>query len=60
LPARAYSWPVAGPPPIVAETPLRLLALFDQSFRSLNRQHPEFAELVRSRSRGRFTRPAAV
>jgi CRP-like cAMP-binding protein len=45
---------------IVAETPLRLLALFDQSFRSLNRQHPEFAELVRSQSRGRFTRPASV
>ena len=45
---------------IVAETPLRLLALFDQSFRSLSRQHPEFAELVRSQSRGRFTRPAPV
>ncbi len=45
---------------IVAETPLRLLALFDQSFRSLSRQHPEFAALVRNQSRGRFTRPAAV
>ena len=45
---------------IVAETPLRLLALFDQSYRSLSRQHPEFAELVRSQSRGRFTRSAPV
>jgi len=45
---------------IVAVTPLRLLPLFDQSFRSLSRQHPEFAELVRDLSRGRFTRPAAV
>jgi CRP-like cAMP-binding protein len=45
---------------IVAETPLRLLALFDQSFRSLSREHPEFAELVRDQSRGRFTRPAKV
>ena len=45
---------------IVAETPLRLLALFDQSFRHLNNEHPEFAELVRSQSRGRFTRPASA
>jgi len=45
---------------ILAETPLRLLALFDQSFRHLNRVHPEFAEVVRDRCRGRFTRPATV
>jgi CRP-like cAMP-binding protein len=45
---------------IVAETPLRLLALFDQSFRNLSSQHPEFAELVRDQSRGRFTRPVTV
>jgi CRP-like cAMP-binding protein len=43
---------------IVAETPLRLLALFDQSFRNLSREHPELAQLVHSQSRDRFTRPA--
>jgi CRP/FNR family transcriptional regulator, cyclic AMP receptor protein len=41
---------------IVADTPMRLLALFDQSFRRLSREHPEFAELVHGQSRGRFTR----
>jgi CRP/FNR family transcriptional regulator, cyclic AMP receptor protein len=45
---------------IVAETPMRMLALFDQTFRRLSNEHPEFAELIRSQSRGRFTRPAAV
>ena len=45
---------------IVAETPMRMLALFDQTFRSLTSEHPEFAELIRSQSRGRFTRPATV
>ena len=40
---------------IVADTPMRLLALFDQSFRRLSREHPEFAELVHGQSRGRFT-----
>lgn len=40
---------------IVAETPVRMLALFDQSFRRLSREHPEFAELVHGQSRGRFT-----
>jgi CRP/FNR family transcriptional regulator, cyclic AMP receptor protein len=45
---------------IVAETPMRMLALFDQSFRRLTNEHPEFAELIRSQSRGRFTRPATV
>jgi CRP-like cAMP-binding protein len=40
---------------IVADTPMRLLALFDQSFRQLSREHPEFAELVHGQSRGRFT-----
>jgi CRP/FNR family transcriptional regulator, cyclic AMP receptor protein len=43
---------------IVAGTPLRLLALFDQRFRRLSTEYPEFAELVRGQSRGRFTRPA--
>ena len=41
---------------IVADTPMRLLALFDQSFRRLSRDHPDFAELVHGQSRGRFTR----
>jgi len=45
---------------IVAETPMLLLALFDQSVRRLSNQHPEFAELLRSQSRRRFTRPATV
>jgi hypothetical protein len=35
-----------------------MLALFDQNFRRLTGAHPEFAELIRSQSRGRFTRPA--
>jgi CRP-like cAMP-binding protein len=41
---------------IVADTPMRLLALFDQGFRRLSREYPEFAELVHGQSRGRFTR----
>jgi CRP/FNR family cyclic AMP-dependent transcriptional regulator len=45
---------------IVAETPVRMLALFDQTFRRLSKEHPEFAELIRSQSRGRFTRPATL
>jgi CRP/FNR family cyclic AMP-dependent transcriptional regulator len=45
---------------VVAETPMRMLALFDQTFRRLNSEHPEFAELIRSQSRDRFTRPATV
>jgi CRP-like cAMP-binding protein len=44
---------------IVAETPTRMLALFDQTFRRLSSKHPEFADLIRSQSRGRFTGPAA-
>ena len=44
---------------IVAETRMLLLAMFDQSFRRLERELPEFAELVRAQMRGRFTRPAA-
>jgi CPA1 family monovalent cation:H+ antiporter len=44
---------------IVADSPMRLLALFDQTFRRLCREHPEFADLVRGDSR-RFTRTAAV
>jgi hypothetical protein len=39
---------------------MRMLALFDQTFRRLSSEHPEFAELIRSQSRGRFTRPATV
>jgi CRP/FNR family transcriptional regulator, cyclic AMP receptor protein len=44
---------------IVADTPMRLLAVFDQSFRRLCREHPEFADLVRGESR-RFSGAAAV
>jgi CRP/FNR family cyclic AMP-dependent transcriptional regulator len=43
---------------IVAATDMLLLALFDQSFRRLSSEHPEFAQVVHSQSRGRFTRPA--
>ncbi|HYX76240.1 MAG TPA: cyclic nucleotide-binding domain-containing protein [Gaiellaceae bacterium] len=45
---------------IVADTPMRLLALFDQTFRRICREHPEFANLVHGESQGRFTRPANV
>ena len=45
---------------IVAETPMRLLALFDQTFRQLSNKHPEPAEVVHAESRGRFTRPATA
>jgi CRP/FNR family transcriptional regulator, cyclic AMP receptor protein len=45
---------------IVAETPMRMLVLFDQTFRRLSRKHPEFADVVRAQSRGRFKRPARV
>jgi CRP-like cAMP-binding protein len=45
---------------IVAETPLVLLAMFDQSFLRLTREYPEFADAIHGQSRGRFTRPAAV
>jgi CRP-like cAMP-binding protein len=45
---------------IVAETPMRMLALFDQTFRRLSNEHPEFAELIRSQTRGRFTRSATA
>lgn len=45
---------------IVAETPMLLLTLFDQTFRRLSKQHPEFAKVVRDQCRGRFTRPATV
>ena len=45
---------------IVAETPMNLLAMFEQTFRALCREHPELADVVRRQSRGRFTRPAAV
>jgi CRP-like cAMP-binding protein len=45
---------------IVAETPMRLLALFDQTFRRLSLEHPELAQAVHAQSRGRLGRSAAV
>jgi len=45
---------------IVAETPMQLLAMFDQSYRRLSKAHPEFERTVRERCGGRFTRPTAV
>lgn len=45
---------------VVAETPMRLLALFDQGFRQLSNDHPEFADEVHRQCDGRFTRPATA
>jgi CRP/FNR family transcriptional regulator, cyclic AMP receptor protein len=45
---------------IVAETPMRLLALFDQTFRRLSLEHPELAQAVHAQSRRRLGRSAAV
>jgi CRP-like cAMP-binding protein len=45
---------------IVAESPMVVLAMFEQTFRALSREHPELADAVHRQSRGRFTRPAAV
>jgi CRP-like cAMP-binding protein len=45
---------------IVAESPMVVLAMFEQTFRGLSREHPELADAVHRQSRGRFTRPAAV
>jgi CRP/FNR family cyclic AMP-dependent transcriptional regulator len=45
---------------IVAETPMVLLAMFEQTFREMCAQHREFVKAVRSESRDRFTRPATV
>jgi len=45
---------------IVAETPMQLLAMFDQSYRRLSKEHPDFERVVRDRCGGRFTRPATA
>ena len=45
---------------VVAETPMKLLALFDQGFRQLSKEHPEFADEVHRQCDGRFTRPATA
>lgn len=45
---------------IVAESPMVVLAMFEQTFRALSREYPELAYAVHRQSRGRFTRPAAV
>jgi hypothetical protein len=37
-----------------------VLALFDQTYRRLSKQHPEFANVVRTQCGGRFTRSTAV
>jgi CRP-like cAMP-binding protein len=42
---------------VVAETPMLVLALFDQPFRRLSKEHPDFAEVVRKQCRGRFAGP---
>jgi CRP-like cAMP-binding protein len=44
---------------VIAETPMLMLAMFDQSFRRFDREMPEFADLVRARMRDCFSRPAA-
>jgi cAMP-dependent protein kinase regulator len=43
---------------VIAETPMLMLAMFDQSFRRFDREMPEFADLVRARMRDCFSRPA--
>ena len=45
---------------IVAETPMVLLAMFEQSFRRLCAQHREFVDAVRGQGQNRFTRPTTV
>jgi CRP/FNR family cyclic AMP-dependent transcriptional regulator len=45
---------------ILAESPTVVLAMFEQTFRVLSREHPELANAVHRQSRGRFTRPAPV
>lgn len=42
---------------VIATSPMRILAMFDQSFRRLERQIPGFTERVRSEMHDRFTRP---
>jgi CRP-like cAMP-binding protein len=44
---------------VVAETPMRILAMFDQSFRRFDREMPAFADCIRARMRDCFSRPAA-
>jgi CRP-like cAMP-binding protein len=44
---------------VVADTPMMLLVLFEQTYRQLVKEHPELAEAVHGESRGRFTRSAA-
>jgi CRP-like cAMP-binding protein len=44
---------------VVAETPMRILAMFDQSFRLFDREMPAFADCVRARMRDCFSRPRA-
>jgi CRP-like cAMP-binding protein len=44
---------------VVAETPMRILAMFDQTFRQFDREMPAFADSVRARMRDCFSRPAA-
>jgi CRP-like cAMP-binding protein len=44
---------------VIAETPMCILAMFDQRFRRLEREVPAFADLVRARMRDCFSRPAA-
>ena len=45
---------------IIAETPMGLLAMFEQNFRRMCAQHREFVDAVRGQGRDRFTRPANV
>ena len=42
---------------VVAETPMRILAMFDQSFRRFDGEMPAFADSVRARMRDCFSRP---
>lgn len=44
---------------VVAETPMVLLTMFDQPFRRLSKDHPDFLDVVRNQCRERFRGPTA-
>lgn len=44
---------------VISTSPMRVLAMFDQSYRRLERQIPGFGDRVRAEMAGRFTRPTS-
>ena len=43
---------------VVAETPMTMLAMFDQRFRRLERDLPALSEAIRTEMRARFSKPS--